>query len=101
MINLDEINGEIAKLESQPTTYVTVERLAWLYVVRDHITLSAAKNIVSATNYDTVPEIGTSDFLLACAGKPISDVMRTIDELMTTIRTIHPQLYDAVLANIS
>ena len=100
MINLDEINGEIAKLEIQPATYVTMEKLAWLYIVRDHITLSTAKRSVSADNRDTVPEAGTSDFLMACAGKPVAEVMLVMDELMDTLKTLHPRLYDAVLAKL-
>ena len=100
MISLDEINSEIAKLEAQPSTYAIMERLAWLYIVRDHITLSAAKHTVSPANRDTVPEAGTSAFLLACAGKPVSEVMQLMDELMATLQTLHPRLYEAVLAQL-
>ena len=97
MIFLDEISGEIAKLENQPATYVTMEKLAWLYIVRDHITLSQAKGFVSAANTETIPDVGTSDFLIACAGKPMPEVMLVMDELMETLNSIHPKLYTAVM----
>ena len=100
MVNLDEINGEIAKLEAQTATYTTMERLAWLYIVRDHITISNAKTIISDTNMEIIPEIGTSDFLLACVGKSTSDVMKVMDELMETLKAMQPRLYKAVMSKL-
>ena len=100
MINLDEVNGEIAKLEAQPATYVTIERLAWLYIVRDHITLSTAREIVSETNTGVIPEAGTSDFLMACAGKPIASIMQIMDELMDTTQVLQPRIYNSVLKKV-
>lgn len=88
MINIDEINGEIAKLESQPTTYMTVEKLAWLYTVRDH-----NQNSVSS---DKMPQCD-SDFMRACQKKGISQSMAILDEMMLTIQAIHPRLFDAVM----
>ena len=38
MINTDELDKEILMLEKKDTTYANCERLAWLYIVRDHIT---------------------------------------------------------------
>lgn len=37
MLDLKEINEEIAKLEAGKTCYPNCERLAWLYIVRDHL----------------------------------------------------------------
>ena len=94
MINLDEINGEIAKLESQPSTYITIERLAWLYIVRDHLTVSPVS--VPAVAGLEIPQ-GDSEFMCNCAGKTINQVMQIIDELMTTLSIIQPRLYSAVM----
>ena len=94
MIYLDEINGEIAKLEDQPSTYITMEKLAWLYIVRDHITLSTSKPPDSP---DTVPKTGASDFCAVCCGKPVPEVMQVMDELMETLIEIYPKLYNAVM----
>ena len=94
MINLDEINGEIAKLESQPSTYITIERLAWLYVVRDHLTVSPVT--VPAVTGIEIPQ-GESEYMCACAGKTINQVMEIMDELMQTLLIIQPRLYNAVM----
>ena len=94
MINLDEINGEIAKLESQPSTYVTIERLAWLYIVRDHLTVSPV-SVPAVTGID-IPQ-RDSEFMCNCAGKTINQVMQIMDELMETLNIIQPSLYYAVM----
>ena len=100
MVNIDEINGEIAKLESQPTTYVVLERLAWLYIVRDHITLNAEPMVKTNIVEKTVP-CGDSDFMRLCAGKPIEQVMSVMDEAVETLSIIQPKLYSAVMGRLS
>ena len=97
MINLDEINGEIAKLEAQPSTYITIERLAWLYIVRDHLTVSPV-SVPAVTGVD-IPQ-GESEFMCNCAGKTINQVMEIIDELMRTLNIVQPALYNAVLKKL-
>lgn len=94
MVNLDEVNGEISKLESQPATYVSIERLAWLYIVRDHLTISPVS--VPTVTGSEIPQ-GESEFMKACAGKTISQVMEIMDELMDALQVVQPRLYDAVL----
>lgn len=37
MLNIDEINNTIEKLENEDTTYANCSKLASLYIVRDHI----------------------------------------------------------------
>ena len=92
MINLDEINGEIAKLEAQATTYQVIERLAWLYIVRDHITLQKPSGVVQ--------DVGGSEVMTACCGKPTADVMAVFDELMSTLQVIQPRAYEAILKKL-
>ena len=87
MINLDEINNEIEKLESQPASYASIERLSWFYTVRDHITSQPKGEI---------PD-GESDFRKCCSGKAICEVMDVMDELMDTLLIIQPRLYNAVM----
>ena len=38
MLSLETVEQEILELEKRDTTYAVCERLAWLYVVRDHMT---------------------------------------------------------------
>ena len=92
MINLDEISSEIAKLESQPASYGTIQKLSWLYTVRDHLTPAPKGN--------EIPK-GDSEFCCACAGKSINQVMEIMDELMDALMIIQPRLYDAVLVKLS
>ena len=95
MLNLDEINGEIARLESKPLTYVTIERLSWLYIVRDHIMLTSEP--MAKTHIDKTVPGGDSEFCKACAGKSIDSVMGVMDEAMSTIQLVQPKLYGAIM----
>ena len=92
MISIEEISGEIARLEAQPTTMVTIEKLASLYVVRDHLTISAPTG--------EIPE-GESEYYCACAGKTVCEVMSVMDELMDALMIIQPRLYSAVLQKLN
>ena len=94
MINIDEVNGEIARLEAQPTTMVTVEKLAALYVVRDHLTISPP------VTGDSIPQ-GESEYYCACAGHTICEVMGVMDDLMSALMVIQPRLYSAVLSKLN
>ena len=88
MISIDEINGEIAKLEEQPTSYAIIERLSWLYTVRDHL-----------SPVGDMPE-GDSDFMKACKGKAVCEIMDIVDELMTVLQAVQPRLYQAVMERL-
>ena len=90
MIDLNELNGEIEKLKNSPMSYGTIQKLAWLYTVRDH-----------QFGHSKVECYGDSPCMRACAGKPIDQVMPIIDELMGTLQIIQPRLYDAVLERLA
>ena len=94
MISIEEVNGEIARLENQPATMVTIEKLASLYVVRDHLTLSPP------AMEGEIPQ-GESELYCACAGRSISEVMGVMDELMSVLMIIQPRLYSAVLTKLT
>ena len=98
MILIDEINGEIAKLEAQTQTYQTIERLAWLYIVRDHNTIPT--NQITKTETGPVQVEASSPFLTLCNGEPICEVMAVMDELMSTIQVLVPKLYDGVMRRL-
>lgn len=88
---IDEINSEIAKLESLPASYANIERLAWLYIVRDHLT---------GVSGSEIPK-GKSEYFCACAGKSVSEVMAVMDDLMDALMVIQPRLYSAVMEKLS
>lgn len=37
MVSIETIEEEILNLEKRDTSYAVCERLAWLYIVRDHL----------------------------------------------------------------
>ena len=98
MISLEQLDGEIAALEEKDPTYVTMEKLAALYTVRDHMVLE--KNNPVTVTLDTVPSFGESDFARLVAGKEIQTVLSTIDELMTTLQVVQPRLYNSVMDKV-
>lgn len=108
MISKDEIDRAILEHEAKDTTYANCERLAWLYIVRDHITPSEQKdtaNAIDKITYEAVPNdvlnvAGDSDFIKAVNGKPTQKVFSTLNELLQTIYVLNPKLYDAVLESI-
>ena len=95
MINLDEINGEIVKLENQTQTYSTIERLAWLYIVRDHITLSNP-----AMKEEVVSDLGESEFLQVCSGKTVGQILPILNEMVESMRILQPRIYDSVIRKL-
>ena len=91
MNNLKIINEEISRLEEMPISYSVAEKLASLYIVKDHSTLSKTKN---------VPEIDGSDFLKTASGVDVYSLLLVLDEHMTAIKILYPKEYQALLKRI-
>ena len=92
MVDLETIDREINELENRrDTTYAVCERLAWLYVVRDHL---------SADRAGVLPRLGGSEFLDACGGVPLPDLMRVLNEHMEALYVVMPKEYAAVMGKI-
>lgn len=92
VIDLETIEREINELEARgDTTYSLCERLAWLYVCRDHLRPSA----VQATQ-----ELHGTEFLEACSNVPYHMLMKIIDEHMSAIKAVYPKEYESVMAKI-
>lgn len=95
MISKDKLDKEILELETKhDTTYATCERLAWLYIVRDHIT---DQQQAQPTPLDIS---GNSEFLQAVDGKNSVSVWSIMDDLMDTLRVTAPRVYSNVLRKI-
>ena len=84
MLNLDEIEQEIADLENGETTYINLQKLTYLYTVRDHYVCSTD---------------GT-DFLKAIAGKDRNKIFSIMDDLMTELSSVKPTIYNRVMQKI-
>jgi hypothetical protein len=89
---IDKINTEIAKLEDMDTTYSNCEKLAYLYIVRDHLTDKAPTMTRSIGD--------TSDFLRATEGKSTADILSVMDELMETLKVVNEKVYNSVMLKI-
>lgn len=96
MVSVEDIDREILELERRDTSYAVVERLCWLYVVRDHLAgAPAGERKTSMTG-----ELGGTDFLAAASMVPIGDLMAVLDEHMEAIKVVCPREYESVVAKI-
>lgn len=96
MVSVEDIDREILELERRDTSYAVVERLCWLYVVRDHLCDAPTGERRSAKT----GELGESDFLVAASMVPLGDLMAVLDEHMEAIRVVCPREYESVVAKI-
>lgn len=94
MVSIDELNKTILDLETnRDTTYATCERLAWLYIVRDHLAQKKSQEPLSIA--------GESEFMAAVNGKPGDAVWKIMDELMDAVKMLHPRMYESVLKKLN
>ena len=101
MVDLDIINGTIAEWEAKELTFVVVERLAWLYIVRDHALIKAKDE--EGEDIVIMPSVAISsgsEFMEACEKADNVKVWSIMDELMNTIKIMQPRLYDATIAKL-
>lgn len=94
MIDLDEINAEIARLEAGKTTYSAVEKLGLLYIVRDNL---GGNRMEKGYSYASAPK---SEFVQLAENAPKDGLLMVLDEHFEAIRALYPKEYDAVLRKI-
>lgn len=100
MMDLEEIEKAIEEHEQMRTSLQACERLAWLYIVRDH--LSNKDNSVkdnSPTSERNI-DVAESEFGKLIRSKSQERVMAVIEELMQTIEVINPRLYAGTIQRI-
>jgi hypothetical protein len=111
VINKEELDRAIAEHESGANTYANCERLAWLYIIRDHMKEGHQDKPAEHREHteepynqnapsDHIKNDGNSDFLKAINGKDTKKVLSVMDELMEALQLIQPRMYDAVLIKI-
>lgn len=94
MISKEEIERTILELEAKDTTFATCERLAWLYVVRDHQQgMMQARPVLMQPGTD-------SEFLQAVIGKDCEKVWAIMDDLMSTLLAVNPRAYESVMRRV-
>lgn len=100
MINMDEINAEIAALEAGKTTYATCERLSILYNVRNNLMSNQQSNQLSSnTSYSYASE-PDSEFKEIARNADFEHLLRVLDEHMKAIEAMYPREYRSVLRKI-
>lgn len=92
MIDLETIEREISELEARETSYKACERLAWLYVVRDHMT--------PRSEADVTEGMRGSEFLELSSGVSYRALMGVLDEHLEAIRVLYPKSYTALMDRI-
>lgn len=98
MISIEQLNGEISVLEDETPTHVVMQKLASLYTVRDH--MMTVPNSVPSSVVSVVPPFGSSEFAQKIEGKDILEVLSLIDEIMSTISVVNPNLYNSVIRSL-
>ena len=99
MVDLDIINGTIAEWESKDLTFVVVERLAWLYVVRDHILMNKTEE-VEIKEMPAVAISSGSEFMEVCEKAAPAKLWSVLDDMMNAVKTLQPRLYQATIDRI-
>lgn len=100
MISRDTLDRAIAEHESGDTSYANCERLAWLYIVRDHLPGEVQKETTKKEKEASHALGGDSDFLKAIHGKDVEKALNVIDEVMQAIQVLQPKLYNAAIARL-
>jgi len=93
MLNVDEIDKTILDLETRhDTSFATCEKLAWLYIVKDHVTLPQ-------THRNAPQGIG-SEFLEVISGKDEEALFGVLNEHIEAVKILHPKEYAALIQKI-
>lgn len=99
MLNLEEIEREIKELEVRgETTYSLCERLAWLYIVRDHIREGSTG--ISALSGNRTGKLSGSEFLEACSHMDFNELMGILNEHMEAVKVVAPKEYHTIMRKI-
>jgi hypothetical protein len=88
LIDIKEINDEIKKLENEELNYVNLQKLSWLYIVRDH-------------SGGAIRGVGGNEFLDTCEGCERDKFFDIMSEHFEAMKILHPKEYRAVLERLS
>lgn len=97
MVDVQELEREIAALKAGKTTYPVIEKLAMLYTVRDAMTAESEPVRIAPASFAPAPQ---SDFLRAASSAPVDGLLSVLDEHMEAIKALYPKEYAAVVRRI-
>lgn len=95
MININEINDEIEKLEHSETTYRNCEKLSILYAVRNNFSNYIPS---SESHYSYADE--SSEFVTVAKSKPLEDVLTVLDAHMEVLKMVYPKDYNFIMQKL-
>ena len=98
MIDRADLEQSIAEWESVPATYQSIEKLADLYTVYNHLFARPSEIVQCAEWYKGVET--ESEFLATAAKKNITEVMILMDELMESVQVLNSKLYAGVMQRL-
>lgn len=90
MLDMSEIDREIQILESKQASLPVIEKLAMLYIVKDH----------HEPQRKRVSKRSGSEFFTAAISAPLDGLVEILDEHMEAIRLVYPKEYDSVMRRI-
>ena len=104
-MNIEEITSEISRLEEGETNWTNIQKLAWLYTVKDHLAGEHPQVIMPASYEvknvpDVMPEYD-GEFGQAVSGVDIEKLMNVLSEHMDMVKVLYPKEYQAVIDRIS
>lgn len=110
MLDRKEIDIEIARLEYGESSYPAYAKLANLYTIRDRMDRQERTPYEAAYSASAEPatdkyslvvgDYGDSDFLRTVYGKDQADAWAVMDDLMDTLHTVNPRVYEGVMRKI-
>lgn len=110
MMNLTEkeVAAEIAIREASALNRQSLQELAGLYIVQDHL-FGQPQPYAGGYSQALPPqptggyagEYGESDFLRAIAGKDLEALWSVMDELMDTLSVVNQKAYNSVMRKVT
>lgn len=101
MLDLDEIEEQIARREMGDTSWANCQALAILYTILDHHgKVTAVQKEVAPAEREKTGALGESEFLQAASGVDVEKLMSVIDEHMQAVKIVFPKEYESVISRI-
>ena len=110
MIDENEVNLWISRLETEESSWTNYQKLAALYIIQNQnvpkelqkpMLYSAAPAPVKTYAAETVGNYGDSDFLQAVSDVDPARAWEVMDELMDTLKIVNEKAYNSVLKKLT
>lgn len=104
MVDENEVNRWIARLETEESSWTNYARLAVLYAIRDQ--QSGDKEMALPMAYSAAPSpasvetYGDSDFLRAVSKVSQEKAWEIMDELMDSLKVVNERIYNNVMRKL-